>query len=181
MPRKAYGRRYAQAIFEIALEKKELERWQTDLDKLAEAAGNEIFLAAMESPKIKVEKKTEVLKKSLGDINPLAMNLVLMLITRGGIGIIADIAGEYRRLLDAYRGIQTADVITAVPLDEKDKEKLAGNLGTLLGTKVVVKSEVDPEILGGIIARVNGKLLDGSTRSKLAALKRELVGTGRKS
>ncbi len=181
MPRKAYGRRYAQAIFEIALEKKELERWQTDLDKLAEAAGDETFLAAMESPKIKLEKKTEVLKKSLGDINPLALNLVLMLITRGGIGMIADIAREYRRLLDAYRGIQTADVITAVPLDEKDKEKLAGNLGTLLGTKVVVKSEVDPEILGGIIARVSGKLLDGSTRSKLAALKRELVGVERKS
>jgi F0F1-type ATP synthase delta subunit len=44
----------------------------------------------------------------------------------------------------------------------------------------VVESRVDPEILGGIIARVGGKLLDGSTRSKLAALKRELVGAGRK-
>jgi F-type H+-transporting ATPase subunit delta len=180
MPRKAYGRRYAQAVFEIALEKKELERWQTDLQKVVGVIGDETFLAAMESPKIKIEKKTELLKKRLGDINPLALNLVLMLITRGGVGMIGEIAGEYQRMLDAYHGIQTADVITAVSLDDKDKEKLAENIGALLGTKVELKSEVDPEILGGIIARVGGKLLDGSTRSKLAALKRELVGAERK-
>jgi len=45
---------------------------------------------------------------------------------------------------------------------------------------VVLKSEVDPGVIGGIVARVGGKLLDGSTRSKLAALKRELVGEERK-
>jgi len=180
MPRKAYGRRYAQAVFEIALEKKELERWQTDLQKIVGAIGDETFLAAMESPKIKIDKKTELLKKRLGDINPLALNLVLMLINRGGVGMIGEIAGEYQRLLDDYHGVQTADVITAVSLGDKDKEKLAENIGVLLGTKVVLKSAVDPEILGGIIARVGGKLLDGSTRSKLAALKRELVGAERK-
>ncbi len=180
MPKKAYGRRYARAVFEIALEKKELERWQTDLQKIVGAIADDTFLAAMDSPKIKIDKKTELLKKRLGDINPLALNLVLMLITRGGVGMIGEIADEYQRLLDAYHGIQSADVITAVPLDDKDKDKLAENLGNLLGTKVVLKSEVDPEILGGIIARVGGKLLDGSTRSKLAALKRELVGMERK-
>jgi F-type H+-transporting ATPase subunit delta len=73
-----------------------------------------------------------------------------------------------------------ADVITAVPVDDKDKEKLAERIGTLVAKKVLVKPEVDPEILGGIIARVGGKLLDGSTRSKLAALKKELVGAERK-
>lgn len=180
MPRKAYGRRYAQAVFEIALEKKELERWQADLQKIVETVGDETFLAALESPKIKIDKKTELLKKRLGDINPLALNLVLMLITRGGVGMIGDIAEEYRRLLDAYHGIQTAGVITAVPLDDKDKEKLAGNIADLVGTKVTLKTEVAPDILGGIVARVGGKLLDGSTRSKLAALKRELVGMERK-
>ncbi len=180
MARKAYGRRYAQAIFEIALEKNELERWQADLQKIVGAISDATFLAALESPKIKIEKKTELLKKSLVDISPLAMNLVLLLISRGGIGMIGEITDEYQRLMDAHRGIQTADVITAVPLDDKDEEKLAGNIGSLLGTKVVLKSEVDPEILGGIIARVGGKLLDGSIRSKLAALKRELVGVERK-
>ncbi|MGD9143877.1 MAG: ATP synthase F1 subunit delta, partial [Dehalococcoidia bacterium] len=81
-----------------------------------------------------------------------------------------------QRLLDTYRGIEPAKVITAVPLDEKDKQKLTERLSAVVGKQVVLKAEVDPEILGGIIARVGGKLLDGSTRSKLAALKRELTG-----
>ena len=79
-----------------------------------------------------------------------------------------------------YRGIETAEVTTAVPLDDKDKKKLAEKLGALVGAKVELKTQVDPEILGGIVARVGGKLLDGSTRSKLAALKKELVGGERK-
>ena len=53
MPRKAYARRYAQAVFEIALEKKELERWQSDLQKVVDAISDDTFLAAMESPSLK--------------------------------------------------------------------------------------------------------------------------------
>lgn len=176
MPRKVYARRYAQAVFEIALEKKELERWQSDLQKVVAAVSDEIFLAALESPKIKLDDKSKLLSKQLGKINPLAMNMIKLLIERGGIGMIGEIADEFQRLLDSYRGIQTADITTAVPLDNKDKKKLAENLGRLLDMKIEIRSEVDPEIIGGIVARVGGKLLDGSTRTKLAALKRELVG-----
>ncbi len=180
MPKKAYGRRYAQAIFELALEKKELERWQSDLQKISGVVADGEFLAALESPKIPFKKKSELLFQRLTDLNPLAMNLVYLLVARSGIGMVGDIAAEYRRLLDSYRGIEQAEVITAVPLDENDMKKLTENLSAVVGKEVVVKAEVDPEIIGGIIARIGGKLLDGSTRSKLAALKRELVGTGRK-
>jgi F-type H+-transporting ATPase subunit delta len=180
MAKKAYARRYAQAVFEIALEKKELERWQNDLQKVAAAIGDSSFLAVLENPKIKLEEKSRLLSRILGDISPLALNLALLLIARARIGMMGEIAGEYQRLLDAYRGIQAADVTTAVPLDDRDKQKLAEKLGSLVGAKVVMKSEVDPGILGGIIARVGGKLLDGSTRSKLVALKKELVGGERK-
>jgi F-type H+-transporting ATPase subunit delta len=89
--------------------------------------------------------------------------------------MMAEIAGEYRRLVDAYHGIQQAEVMTAVPIDDKDKEKLAERLGQIVSSKIVVTSQVDPAILGGVVARVGGKLLDGSTRTKLAALKRELA------
>lgn len=180
MPRKAYARRYAQAVFEIALEKNELERWQADLPKVAAAVSDSSFLPVLENPKIRIEDKSRLLSKVLGDINPLALNLVLLLIARAGAGMIGEIAAEYQRLLNAYRGIETADVTTAVPLDARDKQKLAEKLGALVEAKVELKTEVDPGILGGIIARVGGKLLDGSTRSKLMALKRELVGGERK-
>ena len=180
MARKAYARRYAQAVFEIALEKKELERWQSDLQKIVSTVGDDAFLAAMESPKIKFDDKVRLLSERLGDVNPLVLNLVRLLITRVGIGMIGDIADEYQRLLDGYHGIEPAEVITAVPLDDKDIQKLTENLSTLVGKKIVLKSEVDPRVIGGIVARVGGKLLDGSTRSKLAALRRELVGAERK-
>jgi F-type H+-transporting ATPase subunit delta len=90
--------------------------------------------------------------------------------------MIGEIAAEYRRLVDIYHGVQTADIVTAVPVDEKEKKKLAESLGALVGARITIKDRVDPAIIGGIIARVDGKLLDGSTRSQLAALKRQLVG-----
>ena len=178
MAKKAYARRYAQAVFEIALEKKELDRWQTDLQKIVDVVSDTTFLAALDSPKIKIEDKSRFLTKRLGYINPLALNLVLLLIDRSGVTIIVKIADEYKRLLDSYHGTETAEITTAVLLDDKEKKKLALRLGVLVGAKVELKTQVDPEILGGIVARVGGKLLDGSTRSKLAALKKELVGGG---
>lgn len=181
MPKKANARRYAQAVFEIALEQKELEQWQSDLQKAAGAMSNAEFLAIIESPKIRFEDKSKLIKEGLGDISPLALNLIHLLIIKNSIGMIGGIAGEYQRLVDAHYGIQKAEVVTAVPIDDKDKDKLAENLGAILDSKIVVESSVDPEILGGVIARVGGKLLDGSTRSKLVALKRELVGSGRKA
>jgi F-type H+-transporting ATPase subunit delta len=176
MARKASARRYAQAVFELALEKQELERWQSDLRKMADAIGEADFLAALQSPRLKFEDKDRLLAARVGEISPLALNLARLLISRDSIGIIGDIAAEYGRLLDSYRGIEPADVITAIPLDERDIQKLTEGLGAMVGKKVVLKSGVDPSVIGGIIARVGGKLLDGSTRSRLAALRSELVG-----
>jgi F-type H+-transporting ATPase subunit delta len=178
VPRKFNARRYAQAVYEIALEKKDLERWRIDLQKIVDAVVNETFLAVLESPKIKFEDKSRLLER-LGGIDPIVLNLVRLLIARGGVNMIPEIAAEYRLLLDEYHGIQTAAVVTAVPLDSEDQEKLATNLGARVEKKIVLDAAVDPEIIGGIIARVGGKLLDGSTRSKLIALKKELESGGR--
>jgi F-type H+-transporting ATPase subunit delta len=176
MPKKAHARRYAQAVFEIALEKNELDRWRADLEKLAAAMADATFLGAMDSPKIKFDDKARLLTKRLGEISPAARNLALLLISRNGAGMLGQIAAEYRRMLDAYHGIQTAEVITAVPLDDADKNRLAEHLSAVVGSQVTVKAAVDPRILGGVVARVGGKLLDGSTRSRLEALKKELKG-----
>jgi F-type H+-transporting ATPase subunit delta len=175
MAKKANARRYAQAVFEIALEKNELERWQTDLQKVVAAVSEGDLLAALESPKIKLEDKSRFLTERLGAINPLVINLTLLLISRLAIGIIGEVAREYQRLLNVYHGIKAADVITAVPIDVKEKNKLATKLGELMDARVEISAQVDPAILGGMVVRVDGKLLDGSTRSKLIALKKELV------
>ena len=176
MARKAYARRYAQAVFEIALEKKELERWQSDLQKIMVVVGDSSFMAMLGSPKFRFDDKARLLAEHLENVNPLALNLIYLLVNRGKLEIIGDITDEFQHLLDSHHGIEQAEIITAVPLSDEDKEKLAGSLGALVSKKVAIKAKVDPDVIGGITARIDGKLLDGSTRNRLAALKKNLVG-----
>ena len=179
MAKRGYAKRFAQAVFKIALERGELDRWQSDLRKIASLAEDATLVSLLQDPRLHFDSKVKLLSEPLGDINPLALNLVYLLITRGKLNMAGDIADEYQRLLDSYRGIEQAEVTTAISLDDEDKQRLAEHLGTIVGKKVVVKPEVDSGLIGGIVARVGDKLLDGSTRSKLAALREELAGQGR--
>ena len=179
MARKIYVRRYAQAVFEIALETKELDKWQSDLGKIVSIVGDTELMAWLGSPKVHFEDKARLLSERLKEVNPLALNLTLLLVNKGRLSIIGEIADEYQRRLNSYRGIEPAEVITAIPLDDEDKRKLTEHLGAIVGKKVVLKSEVDSALIAGFVARVGSKLLDGSTHSKLMTLKKELAGTGR--
>jgi len=176
--RKVYAKRYAQAVFEIARETDELDRWQSDLEKIARLGGDAALSAFWESPKVHFEGKTKLLSEQLGDINPLALNLAYLLVDRGRLGIIGDIAEEYHSLVNDYYGIEQAEVTTATPLDDEDKLKLAEQLSMVVDKKVVLEAEVNPGVIGGVIIRIGGKLIDGSIRNKLAALKQGLAGGG---
>ncbi len=178
MARRVYAKRYAQAVFNIAVERNEMDRWQSDLSQIASLAEDASLTALLESPKVNFDIKARLLAGRLSEVNPLALNLVSLLVTRGRLSMVGDIADEYQRLLDSHRGIEAAEVTTAISLDDADRKRLAEQLGAITGKKVVLKAEVDPGVVGGIAARIGGKLLDGSTRSRLAALKRELVRGG---
>ncbi|MFC1909601.1 ATP synthase F1 subunit delta [Chloroflexota bacterium] len=175
----AYARRYSQAVFEIALEKKELERWQSDLSKIVSTVGDADISAFLKSPRFRFDDKVRLLTGGLEGISPLALNLVKLLVIKGRLNMMGDIAAGYQQLLDGYHGIERAELVTAVPLEDAGKLKLAQYLGDIVGKKVVIKEEVNPGIIGGIVIRIGGKLLDGSTRHKLETLKRELVGMER--
>ncbi len=179
MARRAYARRYSQAVFEIAMERQELDRWQSDLRKIASLGEDAALVALFENPRLHFNDKARLLSEQLGDINPLALNLVYLLVARGRLSMLGEIADEYQRLLDSYRGIEEAEVTTAIPLDDEDRLRLGKRLGAIVGKKVVIKPEVDSSLIGGIVARIGGKLLDGSTRSRLEALKRELSGVAK--
>ena len=179
MATKAYARRYAQAVFEIAREQERLDEWQADLGQVAGLVEDVTVLGWLEDPKTPFEARIKLLKESLGDLDPLALNLVYLLLARGRLGMATDVAQEYRRLLDSHRGVEPAEVVTAVPLDDEDRQKLAERLGAITGKKVEVTAGVDPALVGGVVVRVGGKLLDGSTRGRLEAMKREIAqGSG---
>ena len=179
MARRAYAKRYSQAVFEIAVERGELDRWQSALRKIASLGEDAAFTALLENPKLHFNDKARLLSKRLGDINHLALNLVYLLVAKDRLSMVGEIADEYQRRLDSYRGIEQAEVITAIPLGDEDKLRLSERLGTIISKKVIIKPEIDSSLIGGIVARVGGKLLDGSTRSRLEALKKELSGATR--
>ncbi len=179
MARKVNTQRYARAVFEIALETKELDSWQSDLRRIASLAGDDVIVAFLESPKIPFDDKARLLSEQLNGINPLALNLVYLLAARGRLGSIGDITDDYQQLLDNYRGIEVAEVVTATALNEEDEQRLAEHLSVIVGNKVTLKTEIEPGLIGGVIAKIGGKLLDGSTRSRLDALRKELVRAGR--
>ena len=176
MTRGVCAKRYAQAVFDIAREKNELDRWHSDLEKVARLGTDAVLAAFWENPKRSFEEKVKLLSAHLGDINPPVVNLACLLIAGGRFGIIGDIAGEYRRLLDAYHGIERAEITTAVPLDDDQKLKLSEHLSSIAGRKVVLETGVDPGAIGGIVIRMGGKLLDASVVSRLESLKRGIVG-----
>ena len=179
MAGKISAKRYSQAVFEIALETGELERWQSDLARMVSVIGDADFMALLESPGVHFADKARLVSAQLEGVSPLALNLAYILVVRGRLNIIGDIAGEYQRRLDNYHGIERAEVVTAISLDDESILKLAEDLGAIVSKKVIIKAEVNPDLLGGVVARVGGKLLDGSTRSKLAALKKDIAGAGR--
>jgi len=179
MARIASGKRYAQAAFELAREKNELERWQVDLRKIAELSTDESITDLLENPRLPFQLKRELLETRLGDINALALNLACLLVGKGILGIAGDISREYDRLLDTHRGIEHAEVVTALSLDEKDKQRLSSKLGELVRRKVIVDARVDPAIIGGFKAKVDDMLIDASVRNRLESLRKSLVGAGR--
>lgn len=179
MARRAQAKRYAQAVFQIALEKGELDRWQSDLKKMATLGQEAVLVTLLESPKVSFGDKVRLLSERSADVNPLALNLVCLLVARGRLRLLGEIAEEYQRLLDSYRGIEPAEVITAVPLDDEDRRKLEERLSAIAGKRVIIYPKVDPALVGGVVARLEGKLLDGSTRSRLEALKKDIGGIAR--
>ena len=174
MATKGGALRYAQAVFEIAREKNELDRWQTDLDRLSVLGTSPELMGWLENPKVRFETKRDTLAKQFGGVNPLTMNLLYLLISRNRAALLTEIRDTYVTLLNAHRGIQEAEVTTAITLDPEDQQKLAERLGTLIGKKLVIKPKVDPVIKGGFVARIADKVLDGSTASRLQALKQAM-------
>jgi F-type H+-transporting ATPase subunit delta len=170
------AKRYAQAIFEIAQERQELNKWQADLQRMSGLNTDAVLLTLLASPKLAFQDKAKLLDEKLIGISPMARNLAYLLAEKNKISWISDIARAYQHLVDNYNGISHATVKTAVPLEAREKARLEASLKSLTGKNIIIETEVDASIIGGMVARIDGQLLDGSVRTKLAALKKELAG-----
>lgn len=169
------ARRHAQAIFQIAREQDTLDKWQADLDEIASAFADPDLARVMESPRIRLDQKQELAAQRFAELDPLARNLAGLLVTRGRVALAGDIAGEYGNLLDDHRGVGAAEVTTAVPLDSQAENRIAEQMSTATGKRITLASRVDPDILGGIVIKIGDRLIDGSARTKLSAMRNSLA------
>ncbi len=172
------AKRFARAIFEIASENNELDKWQFELQELARLASDPGFVAVMENPKYNPEAKDKLLASQANLLSPVALNLAKLLTQRGTFGLVTDVFREYVELVNQLKGIEKAEVVTAVELDESQKARLVRQLGEITGKKIDLSLKVEPTILGGMVVRVGGKLIDGSTSSQLLSLKSDLANAG---
>lgn len=179
MLRDPAAKRYAQAAFELARDRDELEVWERDLRQLGEALASAEALAFVANRQMPAAAKEAFLQQAAGETAPLAWNLVRLLAGKNRLALLPQVAERFQALLDEHRGIEHAHVLTAVTMSDDEREALARRLSELTGKQVQVEVYEDPEIMGGLVARIGDRLIDGSTRSKLLALKRTLAGTTR--
>ena len=177
MPRAVSARRYAQAVFRIAVENDQLDEWADDLNVLAETAANEGAAALLDSPQIPQARKIEIVDQLLGNpVGSLAKNLLALLATRSVTTVVVSISNEYETLLNSLRGVERAEVTTAVELDDGQKDAIASILESIVGKQIQVSTYVEPGIIGGLIARVNDQVIDGSIRARLRNMHQDIVG-----
>ncbi len=169
------ARRYAEAVFEIARERDELNQWQAELAGLVKLREDAALAAWLDNPKVGLELKREYLEAVLTGVSPLARNLVYLLIQRGRLNGLADIAAAYEDRLNRHLGRLPARVTSAVTLDPETEAEIKARLSAITGQEVILRTEVDPALVGGFVARIGDKLLDGSTRSNLRALRRSIA------
>jgi F-type H+-transporting ATPase subunit delta len=171
------GKRYAQAAFEIAREQGTIARWRAELDDVATVLAESDAAPMFANARVPLERRLALIDRAL-DVSPLAGNLAKLLVTKGRSGDARAVAEAFGRLADAHEGIVNASVTTAIPLDPEQQRAIDARLAASLAAQVRSTHAVDPAIIGGVILRVGDRMIDGSVRTRLRQLRRQLEGAG---
>ncbi len=171
MAQRVSGKRHAQAIFELALEQDQLDQWDGQLEFLDGVLQDPEFKALLKHADVPMKNKASAIDAVLGDVHPLIRNLVYLLVSNGLVDAVHELRTAYGGLLDDHLGRQRVQVTSAVPLEQSELDRITQFLSNLVKKEILVSTDVDESILGGVVIQIGDRLLDGSTRSRLAALR----------
>lgn len=170
------ARRYAEAAFQLAQRDDALDRWGADLDVVAGIAASREAERMLDNPAIPLADRRAALEKLLqGRVQPPVAKLAAVLLERSRVALMPRVAAEYHRLLNMQRGIVTAVVTSAAPLTPHETAAVRARVEQMAGSKVELRAEVDPDLLGGLTVQVGDRLLDASVRGRLERLRDELL------
>ena len=171
---------YAEALFEAAREREELEEVVGDLEDFVEALHeNEELRLFFYGGQVPEREKRRAIDALTEDMAFSTRNFLKVLSDNGREEIFEEILLRYEELVKEYLGKVEVAVTTAVELSEDQLDRMKERLGrSLEGREVILQTSVDPNILGGAVFRYGGRMIDSSVRGRLASLREEMLERG---
>ena len=176
MRTESIARNYAEALFDLAGQTGQADRYADLIDAVAAAVETiPKVKAVLMSPRVPKAAKSRFLGEALKQAPREFVLWLQAVVKRGRQSILREIALEYQALLDQKLNRVRASVTLARKPDDKLKAMVEERLGRQLNKQVIAAYLVDPEILGGTIIRVGDRVLDGSVRRRVTKLRRQLT------
>jgi F-type H+-transporting ATPase subunit delta len=176
MPKGAIARRYAGAMFDIGLKQHSLDRTLEDVRAIAEVFAHRKLAYLLREPKVPAQRKETAIRQALAKkVLPTSLNLALLVVQRELVDIMPNIATELEQLVLNYKNEAIADVTTATQIDDAQLGQIKQALEKRTGKTIITHTRVQPDILGGVIARVGDQVIDGSIRTRLVILRQQLL------
>jgi F-type H+-transporting ATPase subunit delta len=170
--------RYARAIFQSALEKNILDKVNQDMILIQEVCKTPETREFLHSPIIAPSKKEGIFHTMFsGNVEPITLSLLDLIVKNGRESYIPAIARVFIHETKTYKGITDSILTTAVKVDDKLRKLIADLISEVFKTKVELKENVDPEIIGGFILQIDDSYIDASIKNKLRKIKKELIGS----
>ena len=174
----AAARRYAKALFSIAREMDGVAEIRSELTAMSEMLEESRELSdVLLTPLHPVEERKRVLAflcRNAG-FRDTVRNFMAFLVDQRRLVDFAGIRDEYERLADELSGVLTAEVVSASALDDGREERLRSALSAATGRDVQLEIQLDPELIGGVIAKVGDVVFDGTLRAQLDQLRASMT------
>lgn len=169
-------RTYARALFESAKEQDRVARAHEDLADFVAALDEVPELAALlENPEVDRAAKAGVLEELLAGGDELVRNFLLLLVEKGRIAELREIARELDSLVAAEERRLEVELTTAVELSDKEAGEIVAQIERAAGRKVEAARRVDPDLIGGLVLQIGSRRVDASVRGRLERLRRDLL------
>lgn len=170
-------KRYALALYEIALEKNKVEEFLEELRQIVELTKtNEELKIIISHPQITTIRKKEIFKNIFkGRIQNELLAYLLLLIDHRRIVYLEEKVLEMEKIHLERSNKLIAEVTTAIPLIDNEREELINQLNKKYGKTIILKETVDESIIGGVLLSISNKLIDGTIKSKLEEIKKILL------
>jgi F-type H+-transporting ATPase subunit delta len=170
------ARSYAEGVFDLADKHGLHNEFMAGFAALTVMLGEPVVRIFLVSPKLDRTTKKTVLRAALGSrVHPLFLNFLQVVIDKRRQGVLREIAEQYQGLLDEAQGRMHVQVTVArEPTTEMERD-IRTRLSEIFGKSVLPHVSVDRRILGGIIVRHEDKVIDGSLRRRLMAMRRRLL------